>query len=116
VQTKTTHAKEKLVFSFRLWLNTKTGKAVRRNKHRQTGATKMSLIQLSKISGVSISEDEVQTETTQPVFVNPTTIRCFYARRGDKPGTRITFTDGGGFAVSELPEAVANAIDVGVAA
>jgi hypothetical protein len=67
----------------------------------------MSLIQLSKISGVSVNEDEVQTETTQPVFVNPTTIRCFYARRADAVGTRITFTDGGGFAVSETPEAVA---------
>jgi hypothetical protein len=28
-------------------------------------------------------------------------IRCFYPRKENRPGTRITFTDGGGFAVSE---------------
>jgi hypothetical protein len=33
-------------------------------------------------------------------------VRCFYPRKGGNPGTRITFTDGGGFAVSQPYEAV----------
>lgn len=40
---------------------------------------------------------------TAPVCINVDAIRCFYPRHADRgPGTRITFTDGGGFAVSEL--------------
>lgn len=35
------------------------------------------------------------------VSVNVESIRCFYPRRENKPGTRITFKDGGGFAVAE---------------
>jgi len=39
---------------------------------------------------------------SSPVTVQVDSIRCFYARRPDLgPGTRITFKDGGGFAVSE---------------
>jgi len=38
---------------------------------------------------------------TKPVSLNTEAVRCFYARKDDKPGTRITFTDGGGFAVVE---------------
>ncbi len=36
-----------------------------------------------------------------PTAINADTIRAFYPRKGGKPGTRITFADGGGFAVSE---------------
>jgi len=43
---------------------------------------------------------------TSRVSVNPASIRAFYPRKGGEPGTRITFTDGGGFAVIEDYEAV----------
>lgn len=45
-------------------------------------------------------------EVTVPVTVNAEFIRCFYKRKGDKPGTRITFGDGRGFAVKETYEEV----------
>jgi hypothetical protein len=61
----------------------------------------MQLVKLSKVEGQHINEDEVSVETTKPVIINVSSIRCFYARRGDAVGTRITFTDGGGFAVKE---------------
>jgi hypothetical protein len=36
------------------------------------------------------------------VSINVESIRCFYPRHAERgPGTRITFTDGGGFAVTE---------------
>lgn len=45
----------------------------------------------------------VQTPTvvTVKTVINVDNIRCFNPRRDDKPGTRITFVDGGGFAVTE---------------
>jgi len=44
---------------------------------------------------------------SDPVTVQVDSIRCFYRRRPDLgPGTRITFKDGGGFAVSESYEEV----------
>lgn len=43
---------------------------------------------------------------TSPVAINTDSIRCFYRRNEERPGTRITFTDGGGFAVSETYEEV----------
>jgi hypothetical protein len=61
----------------------------------------------------SYNEDtgrEEVTETTKPVAVNADNIRCFYARRDGKPGTRLTFNDGGGFAVTETADAVALAV------
>jgi hypothetical protein len=39
-------------------------------------------------------------EVTRPVTVNVAAIRSFTARR-DGEGTRLTFTDGGGYAVAE---------------
>ena len=51
---------------------------------------------------------EAGAETSKPVVINAETIRCFYARRGGKPGTRITFADGGGFAVTEMVHEVAS--------
>lgn len=43
---------------------------------------------------------------SNPTMINVDSIRCFYPRRRRNPGTRITFTDGGGFAVTESFEAV----------
>jgi len=45
--------------------------------------------------------------TTLKVTINTNAIRCFYPRRDGRPGTRLTFTDGGGFAVLESYVAVA---------
>jgi hypothetical protein len=39
--------------------------------------------------------------TSTPVRISVAAIRCFYPRKDNAPGTRITFTDGGGFAVTE---------------
>ena len=71
-------------------------------------------ITLSLIDGSRHDEDTGNdVETTKTCVVNTGTIRCFYARRDRKPGTRITFNDGGGFAVSETPEAVAALVATG---
>jgi len=71
-------------------------------------------ITLSMIDGQRHDEDTGNdVETTKICVVNTGTIRCFYARRDNRPGTRITFNDGGGFAVSETPEAVAALVATG---
>jgi hypothetical protein len=49
-------------------------------------------------------------EGSRPVTVNGSCIRAFYARRHDRPGSRITFNDGGGFAVKETPDVIAEAL------
>ena len=71
----------------------------------------MNLIVLHKIEHGPYNED---TGTTEEIgtqcAVNVAAIRCFYARHNNKPGTRITFTDGGGFAVTESLVAVADRI------
>jgi hypothetical protein len=46
-------------------------------------------------------------EASKPTVINAACIRAFYARKDGKPGTRITFNDGGGFAISETPDALA---------
>ena len=67
----------------------------------------MLLLSLSKISGQTYDEDTgASVETTKPVQINSAAIRCFYARNDAKPGSRITFVDGGGFAVLETPEQI----------
>jgi len=43
-------------------------------------------------------------EASKPAVINAANIRAFYARKDGKPGTRITFSDGGGFAVTETPD------------
>jgi competence transcription factor ComK len=40
-------------------------------------------------------------ENTTQTPVNATWIRAFYPRKNDRPGTRITFVDGSGFAIQE---------------
>lgn len=66
-------------------------------------------ILVNKFDGVETSFNEdtgenTSTETMIPARINVAAIRCYYARRDGKPGSRITFTDGGGFAVAETPE------------
>lgn len=63
----------------------------------------MRTITLSMIDRNEYTEDhnDVPVETTKPVDVNVEMIRCYYTRKAARPGTRITFNDGHGFAVSE---------------
>lgn len=57
-----------------------------------------------------VGENGQQGPQTKPVTVNADAIRCFYPRKDNRPGTRITFIDGGGFAVTELYDAVEAAV------
>jgi hypothetical protein len=71
----------------------------------------MRIIQLTKVPrevrpDEYLSDDPTENrlpepEPAAPVAVNVESIRCFYPRRENKPGTRITFNDGGGFAVTQ---------------
>lgn len=65
-------------------------------------------ITLSMIDRSVYDENEsgVARETTKPAFVQPSMIRCFYDRKDGRAGSRITFNDGQGFAVSEWPEQI----------
>jgi hypothetical protein len=61
----------------------------------------------SQIAADQHDEDEAPEEMaevgprTTPCLINVAAIRCFYPRKEDRPGTRLTFTDGGGFVVLE---------------
>jgi hypothetical protein len=63
----------------------------------------MRTITLSMIDRNAYAEDanDAPIETTVPVDINVEMIRCYYTRKAARPGTRITFSDGHGFAVSE---------------
>lgn len=68
----------------------------------------MHLLVLNKVDYNQYAEgQDLEPEIlTVPVLVNPLAIRCMYARKQNRPGSRITFTDGGGFAVTETPEQI----------
>jgi hypothetical protein len=54
---------------------------------------------------------EVNTKgETIPVVIRRDDVRCFHPRRNHRPGTRITFSSGGGFPVQEEPDTVAEAM------
>jgi uncharacterized protein YlzI (FlbEa/FlbD family) len=55
-------------------------------------------------------------EVGSPCAINIDAIRCFYARREARPGTRITFTDGGGFIVAETYDEVKSRVEAARAA
>lgn len=90
--------------------------------------TTPAFIQLSKVtesSGRSSSrsryndsdEDTGQAEVaipTTPVVIAVDSIRCYYARKSGQPGTRITFKDGGGFAVLQTMDSIKAAIGADV--
>ena len=74
----------------------------------------MKFVVLNMVERGEFNEDTgVYGEASKPCVINAATIRCFYGRRDGKPGTRITFNDGGGFAVSENPDVVAQAVATG---
>jgi hypothetical protein len=67
----------------------------------------MNFLSLNMIEhGVYNEDTGTYEEGTRPVSINPGRIRAFYARKGDRPGSRITFSDGGGFAVRETPNEI----------
>lgn len=47
------------------------------------------------------AEQHADDPASRKLVINIDTIRCFYPRHEGKPGTRITFVDGGGFPVEE---------------
>lgn len=49
---------------------------------------------------------QAQAETTCPVRVDPGQVRCFYPRKGNRQGTRLTFHNSAGMAVTESFEEV----------
>lgn len=78
----------------------------------------MLLLKLNKIERIHRSpatyvdaDDEGErpaatVEVTRVVFVNADKIRNFQPRRDNATGSRLTFTDGGGYAVQETPEEI----------
>jgi hypothetical protein len=73
----------------------------------------MKLIHLTKLLTNSYREDEGDQVSTTPVSINPEAIRCFNPRKNNMPGTRITFTDGGGYAVQEAYVDVLRYVETG---
>ncbi|HYA71776.1 MAG TPA: hypothetical protein VEF36_01330 [Roseiarcus sp.] len=68
----------------------------------------MNLVSLTMIRPAEAYNDDGEPiEITQPVKVNAAHVRSFNPRRHDKPGTRITFANGRGFAVVESMATVA---------
>ena len=62
----------------------------------------MEFVTLTMVRSAERYNDEGEAvETLEPVLINPALVRSFNARRHEKPGTRITFANGRGFAVSE---------------
>jgi len=75
------------------------------------------LLNLTKLltRQASYREDEGDPDVeTVAVSVARDAIRCFNPRNEGKPGTRLTFKDGGGFAVAESYEAVRAYYETGV--
>lgn len=83
----------------------------------------MRIVQLTKINSqqfgrrdpYSDSDDVGEAQQapvvqTSPVAINADSIRCFYPRKENRIGTRLTFKDGGGFAVTELYDEVMSKI------
>jgi hypothetical protein len=67
------------------------------------------LIVLHKIANDRFDSEEGEPERTQEANINVFSIRNFYPRKDGRPGTRITFNDGGGYAVAEPVEYVGKA-------
>ena len=67
-------------------------------------------VTLRKIVDTTYNDEGGAVDRTVAARIDPSRVRCFYPRRNDKPGTRITFSDGGGFAVADSLEAVEAAL------
>ena len=90
---------------------------------RTAETTKATFIQLNNVTGsdgtrqrtmYNDSDEDMgpagPTAPTTPVIVAVDSIRCYNARKNNAPGTRLTFKDGGGFAVVQSVEAIRDAI------
>jgi len=73
------------------------------------------MIFLTKLNSRGYREDEGDPIPTVPVAINPLAIRCVTPRRDNAPGSRLTFTDGGGFAVAESYADVIRYLETGEA-
>jgi hypothetical protein len=73
----------------------------------------MKFVSLNMVERGAYDEDMGRDrEELRPVVVNAANVRCFYPRKGEVVGTRITFADGGGFAVAEEMVEVARLLGV----
>jgi hypothetical protein len=80
------------------------------HNRRNYNMTSFALVTLHKIAPESrYDAEEGAAERREQTNINVFSIRAFYPRKGGKPGTRITFNDGGGFAVAELTDYVREA-------
>lgn len=71
----------------------------------------LTLIQLSKVEpsrGYYDRDDEGSrpAEATRPAYVNIECIRNIQPRKNNAVGSRLTFSDGGGYAVRETPDEI----------
>jgi hypothetical protein len=57
----------------------------------------MKMIMVSQVTG----QDEVGNDAVTPTVLNAEFLRCFYPRKEDRNGVRVTFNDGGGWAIAE---------------
>lgn len=53
------------------------------------------------LSVTQLRADAYQVETQIPTTIRTQEVRCFYPRKNGEVGSRITFKDGGGFAVAD---------------
>jgi hypothetical protein len=73
----------------------------------------MKILNLTKVNSRRGYGDN--TAPLAPVAIAPDAIRCFYPRKNNEAGTRITFKDGGGFAVAEPFDEVKAYVERGAA-
>lgn len=71
----------------------------------------MRMIKLTKVNTNRFNDNEDgEGQQPTPAMINVEAIRCFYPRRNGQPGTRLTFKDGGGFAVTETFDEVTSMV------
>jgi len=68
----------------------------------------MSFVKLTRVVRVSSYDEDGEdvSEHTTPILLNLEEVRCFYPRKNNQPGTRITCRNGAGYAVTEPYEEV----------
>jgi hypothetical protein len=64
----------------------------------------MKMIIINQITGRTDIDDG--SESVTPTVVNADTVRTYYPRKEGAHGTRITFADGGGWAVTDTPDEI----------
>ena len=70
----------------------------------------MQTLTVNAVTGRQETEDDVVIETTTPVTVVLNHVRSFNSRKGGNLGTRITFVNGSGIAVTDSVETIAEAV------